>query len=1070
MKFCQFALSLLALVVFCTSANAGPANDMLEASGIQGGVVVHVGCGDGQTTAELLASESYLVHGLDVDASRVAAAKTKIDSLGVYGKVWAERYDGENLPHSDNVVNLIIVDDSRAAAKLSAGEIDRALAPRGVALIRKKGNEKLARALDCKPSSLDGFVQYTKPIPAEIDDWTHFLYDASGNAVCKDKKVGHPRQVQWWAGPKHTRHHDAIGSMSAMTSSGGRLFYIYDEGEISVIHRPPSWKLVARDAFNGMLLWKRDIPDWMTHLYNFRAGPKQLTRRLVSIGDEVFATLGFTAPVMKLDAATGETLHTFEGSEKAEEIIYHEGMLLVVTGDAEFLNEQSDGCHGYWELFEDIAPTVDKKITAYDAESGKTLWTIEGDNLKYLAPLSLSAKGERVFYLDNEKIHCADAKTGKPLWSSSFKTKGLFIRSYSPTVVIHDDVVLCLVWNRLCGYSIETGKQLWENKGAIGFGSPGDLFIRGDHVWAVPMTKSIWNESTRDRDGIVRGGINIPKEEMLNDAKTAVQLDIHTGEITDLLPFVHNQHHHRCYRNKAVDRYLLIGHSGIQMVDPETKVCATNQWVRGICQYGIMPANGLIYVPSDPCQCYSNVKINGFFALAERTSLQDIDMTPVVERGPAFDTIKTTKAPSTADWPTYRADIARSGSSACKIGDEITQQWSIDLGPSLTAPTVVAGRVYVARRDASTVYCLDRASGKLIWKFLGNGPIDTPPTIYGGRCLFGSGDGSVYCLDAATGQLAWRFKQSAVERRIGSESRLESPLSISGAVLVMDDIAYFAAGRSSYLDGGIQLYGVDVATGKLLHRNSVRSGYWAQGENEIAAPGEGRKKNVTGALIDVLASDGNGITMRNVQLSKTLDGGGATTITTLVGMLDSSWFHRLGWKHRNVSGKMIVHDDAATYAIGNPYTRLKHSRSRQYKDYHQDGHLHIKFTRYEESFYPIGVKLTAAPVKKVSETMGNSAWEITDDIQPRAMVLADRKLYLAGWLDAIAIEMKTGRALDPETPDPRDAILRVYSTADGSRQTEVKLSAEPVHDGMAAAANQLFISLKNGKLVCLGGK
>ena len=61
--------------------------------------------------------------------------------------------------------------------------------------------------------------------------------------------------------------------MSAMTTSDGRVFYIYDEGPVSVIHQPADWKLIARDAFNGKLLWKREIPTWMTHLYNFRAGP-----------------------------------------------------------------------------------------------------------------------------------------------------------------------------------------------------------------------------------------------------------------------------------------------------------------------------------------------------------------------------------------------------------------------------------------------------------------------------------------------------------------------------------------------------------------------------------------------------------------------------------------------------------------------------------------------------------------------------------------------------------------------------------------------------------------------------
>jgi len=45
-------------------------------------------------------------------------------------------------------------------------------------------------------------------------------------------------------------------------------------------------------------------------------------------------------------------------------------------------------------------------------------------------------------------------------------------------------------------------------------------------------------------------------------------------------------------------------------------------------------------------------------------------------------------------------------------------------------------------------------------------------------------------------------------------------------------------------------------------------------------------------------------------------------------------------------------------------------------------------------------------------------------------------------------------------------VLQVYSVDDGKRTSQYKLEADPVFDGAAAAYGQLFISLKNGKLVC----
>ena len=40
--------------------------------------------------------------------------------------------------------------------------------------------------------------------------------------------------------------------------------------------------LIARDAFNGTVLWKQPIPSWHNHLWPLKSGPTQLARRLVA--------------------------------------------------------------------------------------------------------------------------------------------------------------------------------------------------------------------------------------------------------------------------------------------------------------------------------------------------------------------------------------------------------------------------------------------------------------------------------------------------------------------------------------------------------------------------------------------------------------------------------------------------------------------------------------------------------------------------------------------------------------------------------------------------------------------
>ena len=69
-----------------------------------------------------------------------------------------------------------------------------------------------------------------------------------------------------------------------MVTAGGRVFYIIDEGPISSVYLPPQWKLVARDAFSGVLLWQKPITNWESQLRGFRSGPPEIGRRLVADG------------------------------------------------------------------------------------------------------------------------------------------------------------------------------------------------------------------------------------------------------------------------------------------------------------------------------------------------------------------------------------------------------------------------------------------------------------------------------------------------------------------------------------------------------------------------------------------------------------------------------------------------------------------------------------------------------------------------------------------------------------------------------------------------------------------
>ncbi|MBL7043105.1 MAG: class I SAM-dependent methyltransferase [Pirellulaceae bacterium] len=87
--------SLLPAAEDIESADAR-ASAILKATDLRGGLIVHLGCGDGRLTAALCAGAGYLVHGLDTGAADIENAREHVRSLGLYGRVSIDRFDGRS--------------------------------------------------------------------------------------------------------------------------------------------------------------------------------------------------------------------------------------------------------------------------------------------------------------------------------------------------------------------------------------------------------------------------------------------------------------------------------------------------------------------------------------------------------------------------------------------------------------------------------------------------------------------------------------------------------------------------------------------------------------------------------------------------------------------------------------------------------------------------------------------------------------------------------------------------------------------------------------------------------------
>jgi outer membrane protein assembly factor BamB len=125
--------------------------------------------------------------------------------------------------------------------------------------------------------------------------------------------------------------------------------------------------------------------------------------------------------------------------------------------------------------------------------------------------------------------------------------------------------------------------------------------------------------------------------------------------------------------------------------------------------------------------------------------------------------------------------------------------------------------VYVASSSDHAVHALDLESGRPRWRFFTEGPLRLAPTVHGGKVYFSSDDGAAYCLEGATGRLLWKYRPDVPDQRlIGNEQMIHRWPARSG-VLVHGDRAYTTFGMWS--PEGIAIACLDAQTGKVLWQN-----------------------------------------------------------------------------------------------------------------------------------------------------------------------------------------------------------------------------------------------------------
>ena len=1024
------------------------ASSIVDSTGVKGGLVVHLYCGDGKLTAALRANDGLVVHGLDAD---VTAARKHIQSLGLYGKVSVARWTGERLPYVDNLVNLVVADD---LGKLPMNEVMRVLAPNGVALIG--GNKTV------------------KPWPKEIDQWQQHHHGADNNAVARDSLVGPPRHFQWIADPVWSRSHLGMPSVTSLISAKGRLLSIEDHGSVENPALPGKFSLMCRDAFNGIVLWRHQFPDWHPVNIFVKLTPSQLQRQLVAVDDRVYCTPGLNAPITVFDAVTGKILNKYDGTEMTQEFVYDRGVLFVVIGDP--VDTSSVG-GGIYTLKDSAFPTKAYSpgiqhrdnprcsIMAIDAVSGRTLWQKKGDATRAYQGTSLAVRGPNAAYSTLDSVVCLDRSSGKERWraavskpsSSRGRRKGNSAgsgrngreylspgaRRNSVKLVLSDEAVYLAAQRSLTAFAMKDGAKLWTGKTRMNHHKPPDVFLTGGAVW------------TANKEAY--------------DPLTGKKIRTLSQKVTGPMG------HDRCYENRITTRwYINTASGGSDFLALDGPGEFPSPWGRSTCGIGHLPCNGLLYLGPPACSCGNKVQLNSLNALAAEPGLKssgqpmNIAVNPQLEKGPAY-AAAVEQAPkiTDSDWPTYRNDTSRSGHTAAAVKGRIQPLWQTKLSTRVSSPVIVAGQVFIADVDAHAVCAMNADDGKTQWSYTAGGRIDSPPTWHEGRLLFGSHDGWVYCLRAKDGALIWRFK-ALPDRLICAHEQIESAWPVCGSILVKDNIAYFVAGRNSFVDGGLFLFGLDPQTGRMIHQRNLYGPYDKNGHpivSTVTALGGTGAGGVQGNRGDVLSARGEHLFLRHQAFRKDLDtpGPGERILPHLItthGFVERTPHHRSFWTidtelyYDRWTAKLGVHGDILVMD-GKRYYEVR-------------GYPPGRYTTYDvrkNAYTLFAGELSNKEPRKAAQREYKELWQTRIPMTGKAMALADDVLFVAG-TPALFPQGDLAKAYEGRM----GGVVWAVSAADGRKLMEYRLNAAPEWDSLAAARGRLFLCTTDGGVHCFAAR
>ena len=508
--------------------------------------------------------------------------------------------------------------------------------------------------------------------------------------------------------------------------------------------------------------------------------------------------------------------------------------------------------------------------------------------------------------------------------------------------------------------------------------------------------------------------------------------------------------------------------------------------LRSECGGFTTPGYGMTFGQSSGCGCFQPLR--GLMAVHHADPPKPVADSARLTRGPAFERPLAAEA-GPDQWPAFLAGDSRYSSVASNAPKQPRPSWSVALGTPLgpdttgvrldwrvacfnagpvTAPVIADGLAVVALRDEHVVVGLDSATGKERWRFLADGRLINPPTLYKGRVIFGTRGGRVFNLDAKTGELAWSFLAAPEQRYLVGYGQLESAWPLHGSLPVQDDIVVAAAGYHGETDGGVFAWGLDARTGGIVWKKEIHR----EPRPWIQADAKGSGDPEDDQWFNASQSNGryNVTRVNNMELPAIVDGKANVAMQWLDLKTGEPAEHPVG---ATIHYKQIYpFFNFRVESRGGPHGTGAWQGTVDGKliGDHRSGGENTKYAWADGKFYANysdkknPSRIFALDPEKAGEKSGRNRWQEVGtplvEIPTQgahALIVAADQFVAAG-----------------ESEEPADICLPVKGWLQVGPQdgepVRIELDAAPINCGVAVSGGNIFITAQDGSLRCFGGE